>query len=48
MLLRAIIDMMSALHAIADTTVRFNTPVYDAIIPVVQRPINAAAFMITS
>jgi len=48
MLLRAIMDMMSAPHAIADTMVRFKTPVYDAMIPVVQRPINAAAFMITS
>jgi hypothetical protein len=40
--------MMSALHATADTIVEFSTPKYDAIIPVVQRPIKEAAFMITS
>ena len=48
MSLRAIMDMMSALHATADTIVRFSTPVYDAIIPAVDRPMNAAVFIITS
>jgi hypothetical protein len=40
-------DMMSALHATVDTIVIFSTPTCDAIIPDVQRPIKAAAFMIT-
>ena len=48
MLSKAIMDMMSALHTAEDTIVIFSTPVYDAIIPAVQRPINAAEFMITS
>jgi len=46
--LRAIMDMMSALHPTADIIVIFSTPIYDAIIPVVLRPINAEAFIITS
>jgi hypothetical protein len=48
MSLRAIMDMISALHVTADTIVIFSTPIYDAIIPAVQRPVKAAAFMITS
>jgi len=48
MSLRAIMDMMSILHAIADIIVKFSTPEYDAIIPAVQRPIKEAEFMITS
>jgi len=46
--LRAIIDMISALHATVDMIVRFSTPVYDAIIPGVHRPMKEAAFIITS
>jgi len=46
--LRAIMDMLTALHATADTIVKFNTPAYAAIGPVVQRPRKEAAFMITS
>jgi hypothetical protein len=45
---KAIMDMISALHTAEDTIVIFSTPVYDAVIPVVLRPINAAEFMITS
>jgi hypothetical protein len=41
-------DMMSALHATADIIVKFSTPVYEAIVPVVQRPIKEAPFTITS
>jgi len=35
-------DMMSALHATADIIVKFSTPVYEAIVPVIQRPIKEA------
>lgn len=48
MSLRAIMDMMSALHATVDMIVKSSTVKYDAIIPDVQRPIKAATFMITS
>jgi hypothetical protein len=48
MSVRAIMDMINALHATVDRTVRFSTPMYDAIIPAVHRPMNAAAFIITS
>jgi hypothetical protein len=41
-------DVMMALHATVDAIVKFNTPVYVAIIPAVQRPMTQAAFMITS
>lgn len=47
MLFKAIMDMISALHAIVDTIVIFNTPMHDAIIPAVERPIKAPTFMIT-
>jgi len=41
-------DTVSALHATADTIIKFNTAVYTAIGPVAQRLIEEAAFMITS
>lgn len=41
-------QMIRALHARVDTIVKFNAPVYAAIIPAVQRPTTQAAFMITS
>jgi hypothetical protein len=41
-------DIMMALHATVDVIVRFNTPVYAAIAPAVQRPRKQAAFIITS
>jgi hypothetical protein len=48
MSLRAITEMMRALHVTVDAMVKFNAPAYAAIIPAVQRPITQAAFMITS
>lgn len=47
MSLRAITEMMRALHVMVDAMVKFNVPAYAAIIPAVQRPMTQAAFMIT-
>jgi hypothetical protein len=41
-------EMMTALHATVDAIMKFNTPVYAAVMPAVQRPIKQAAFIITS
>jgi hypothetical protein len=41
-------DITMAPHATVATIVKFNTPVYVAIIPVVLRLIKQAAFMIVS
>jgi hypothetical protein len=48
MSLRAIMEMIRALHAMVDAMVKFNAPIYAAMIPAVQRPMTQAAFMITS
>lgn len=37
---------MITLHAVIDAIVKFNNPVYPAIIPAVQRPTALAAFKI--
>jgi hypothetical protein len=41
-------EIMTALHATVDTIMKFNTPMYVATIPAVQRPMKQAAFSITS
>jgi hypothetical protein len=41
-------DMMVTPHATVDAIVKFNNPVYAAIIPAVQRPMTQAAFKIAS
>lgn len=46
--LRPIMDMMTMPHATVDAIVKFNNPVYAAIIPAVQRPMTQAAFKIAS
>jgi hypothetical protein len=41
-------EIMTALHATVDAIATFNTPIYVAAIPAVQRPMKQAAFSITS
>jgi hypothetical protein len=41
-------EIMMALHATVDAITKFNTPIYVAAIPAVQRPMKQAAFSITS